>query len=79
MYPHKDEMFTATKYCVFHPMTVSREAVQANVSERCSRLQQEAIDLLQFHWQLVSLDECSTSLTDSRSGIIRSISTRCNI
>ncbi|KAL5592136.1 hypothetical protein FOVSG1_011025 [Fusarium oxysporum f. sp. vasinfectum] len=52
MYPHKDEMFTATKYCVFHPMTVSREAVQANVSERCSRLQQEVIDILQFHWQL---------------------------
>ncbi|KAF5643385.1 uncharacterized protein FTJAE_3185 [Fusarium tjaetaba] len=52
MYPHKDDMFTATKYCVFHPMTVSREAVQANVSERCSRLQQEVIDLLQFHWQL---------------------------
>ncbi|KAF5683464.1 hypothetical protein FCIRC_4407 [Fusarium circinatum] len=52
MYPHKDEMFTATKYCVFHPMTVSREAVQANVSERCNRLQQEVIDLLQFHWQL---------------------------
>ncbi|KAF5648060.1 hypothetical protein F52700_1274 [Fusarium sp. NRRL 52700] len=52
MYPHKDQMFTATKYCVFHPMTVSREAVQANVSERCSRLQQEMIDLLQFHWQL---------------------------
>ncbi|KAG5761210.1 hypothetical protein H9Q72_010686 [Fusarium xylarioides] len=47
-----DEMFTATKYCVFHPMTVSGEAVQANVSERCSRLQQEVIDLLQFHWQL---------------------------
>uniref|UniRef100_A0A0D2Y1N9 NADP-dependent oxidoreductase domain-containing protein n=1 Tax=Fusarium oxysporum (strain Fo5176) TaxID=660025 RepID=A0A0D2Y1N9_FUSOF len=55
MYPHKDEMFTATKYCVFHPMTVSREAVQANVSERCSRLQKEVIDLLQFHWQLFSL------------------------
>ncbi|KAF5579103.1 hypothetical protein FPCIR_11243 [Fusarium pseudocircinatum] len=52
MYPHRDDMFTATKYCVFHPMTVSREAVQANVSERCSRLQQKVIDLLQFHWQL---------------------------
>ncbi|KAF5989150.1 hypothetical protein FBULB1_1115 [Fusarium bulbicola] len=52
MYPHRDAMFTATKYCVFHPMTVSREAVQANVSERCNRLQQEVIDLLQFHWQL---------------------------
>ncbi|KAF5603929.1 uncharacterized protein FSUBG_7027 [Fusarium subglutinans] len=52
MYPHRDAMFTATKYCVFHPMTVSRDAVQANVSERCNRLQQEVIDLLQFHWQL---------------------------
>lgn len=52
LYPHKDDMFTATKYCVFHPMTVSREAVQANVGERCNRLQQEVIDLLQFHWQL---------------------------
>ncbi|KAF5978892.1 hypothetical protein FCOIX_5603 [Fusarium coicis] len=51
-YPHKYDMFTATKYCVFHPMTVSRDAVQANVSERCSRLQQDVIDLLQFHWQL---------------------------
>ncbi|SCV48509.1 related to protein priB [Fusarium fujikuroi] len=52
LYPHKDDMFTATKYCVFHPMTVSREAVQANIGERCNRLQQEVIDLLQFHWQL---------------------------
>ncbi|CVK96171.1 related to protein priB [Fusarium mangiferae] len=52
LYPFKNEMFTATKYCVFHPMTVSREAVQANVSERCNRLQQEVVDLLQFHWQL---------------------------
>ncbi|KAM0513309.1 hypothetical protein ACHAPE_007961 [Trichoderma viride] len=51
LYPHKDAIFTATKYCVFHPMTVSREAVQANVSERCRRLQTEKIDLLQFHWQ----------------------------
>ncbi|KAF7558429.1 hypothetical protein G7046_g5726 [Stylonectria norvegica] len=50
-YPYKDAIFTATKYCVFHPMTVSREAIRANVSERCSRLQQPRIDLLQFHWQ----------------------------
>ncbi|PNP45459.1 hypothetical protein TGAMA5MH_02682 [Trichoderma gamsii] len=51
LYPHKDAIFTATKYCVFHPMAISREAVQANVSERCRRLQTEKIDLLQFHWQ----------------------------
>lgn len=53
LYPHKDAIFTATKYCVFHPMVVSREAVQENVSERCRRLQKEKIDLLQFHWQFV--------------------------
>ncbi|KAM0481997.1 hypothetical protein ACHAPX_003331 [Trichoderma viride] len=51
LYPHKDAIFTATKYCVFHPMAISREAVHANVSERCRRLQTEKIDLLQFHWQ----------------------------
>lgn len=36
-------------------MTVSREAVKANVSERCRRLQTDKIDLLQFHWQFVSV------------------------
>jgi len=35
-------------------MVVTREAVEANVSERCRRLQAEKIDLLQFHWQFVS-------------------------
>ncbi|KAH7129014.1 NADP-dependent oxidoreductase domain-containing protein [Dactylonectria macrodidyma] len=50
-YPHKNAIFAATKYCVFHPMEVSRKAVQDNVSERCNRLQQRKIDLLQFHWQ----------------------------
>jgi hypothetical protein len=61
LYPYKDAIFTATKYCVFHPMVVSREAVQINVGERCRRLQTEKIDLLQFHWQFVSAqgDLCS--------------------
>jgi aryl-alcohol dehydrogenase-like predicted oxidoreductase len=34
-------------------MTVSPDAVQANVAERCQRLQVDQIDLLQFHWQFV--------------------------
>ncbi|KAI0146836.1 aldo/keto reductase [Xylariaceae sp. FL1272] len=50
-YPYKDSVFAATKYCVFHPMTVTREAVKENISERCQRLGSEKIDLLQFHWQ----------------------------
>ncbi|KAL7783255.1 NADP-dependent oxidoreductase domain-containing protein [Trichoderma ceciliae] len=51
LYPHKDAIFMATKYCIFHQMVVSREAVQLNITERCRRLQTEKIDLLQFHWQ----------------------------
>ncbi|EED21239.1 aryl-alcohol dehydrogenase, putative [Talaromyces stipitatus ATCC 10500] len=50
-YPYADKIFTATKYCVFHPSKVSREIVRANVTERCQRLQASKIDLLQFHWQ----------------------------
>ncbi|KAJ0338992.1 hypothetical protein KNSL1_012199 [Colletotrichum chrysophilum] len=50
-YPVKGTTFAGTKYCVFNPMTVTREAVKANVSERCRRLQTDRIDLLQFHWQ----------------------------
>ncbi|KAH7034593.1 aldo/keto reductase [Microdochium trichocladiopsis] len=50
-YPAKGDLFAATKYCVFHPMTLTREAVEANISERCRRLQVDRIDLLQFHWQ----------------------------
>ncbi|CAI6063461.1 unnamed protein product [Clonostachys chloroleuca] len=51
-WPHKDAIFTATKYCVFHAMTsVAREDIQAAVTERCKRLQQKSVDLLQFHWQ----------------------------
>lgn len=53
-WPHKDAIFTATKYCVFHAMTsVTREGIQAAVTERCQRLQQSTVDLLQFHWQHV--------------------------
>ncbi|CAI0641792.1 unnamed protein product [Colletotrichum noveboracense] len=50
-YPVKGATFAGTKYCVFNPMTVTREAVKANISERCRRLQTDRIDLLQFHWQ----------------------------
>ncbi|KAK1979794.1 aldo/keto reductase [Colletotrichum cereale] len=50
-YPFKDATFAATKYCVFNPMKVTRAAVEANITERCRRLQTDKIDLLQFHWQ----------------------------
>ncbi|KAI8713937.1 Aldo-ket-red domain-containing protein [Fusarium sp. LHS14.1] len=74
MYPHKDAIFTATKYCIFHHVDITREAVQANVSERCQRLQQEKIDLLQFHWQFWDdsgyLDALRYLMEDERVGMI---------
>ncbi|KAL3477036.1 NADP-dependent oxidoreductase domain-containing protein [Aspergillus californicus] len=54
---YSDSMFAATKYCIFHPMTVSEAAVHANVSERCRRLNTDRIDLLQFHWQFYNDDQ----------------------
>ncbi|KAJ0426577.1 Aldo/keto reductase [Aspergillus carlsbadensis] len=54
---YSDKMFAATKYCIFHPMTVTEEAVRANVSERCRRLNTDKIDLLQFHWQFYNDDQ----------------------
>ncbi|KAK7422816.1 hypothetical protein QQX98_001378 [Neonectria punicea] len=74
-WPHKDSVFTATKYCVFHAMTsVSREAIQATVTERCQRLQQNVVDLLQFHWQYYEnpqyLDVLAFLSEDDRVGMI---------
>ncbi|KZV87327.1 Aldo/keto reductase [Exidia glandulosa HHB12029] len=44
---------SATKWCVFKPMVVTRQAVEAAVEERLARLRLQAasVDLLQFHWQ----------------------------
>ena len=74
-YPHKQLLFAATKLCVFHRMpTVSPEAMAANVSERCRRLQQPKLDLLQFHWQHYEdssyLDALQYLASDSRVGMI---------
>ncbi|KAJ6002220.1 hypothetical protein N7499_001915 [Penicillium canescens] len=48
---YSDSLFAATKYCVFHPMTVTPEAIRAKIDERCQRLRTDKLDLLQFHWQ----------------------------
>ncbi|KAF7334634.1 Aldo-ket-red domain-containing protein [Mycena venus] len=41
----------ATKYCVFKPIVVSRETVEAAVHQRMERMRTKRVDLLQFHWQ----------------------------
>jgi aryl-alcohol dehydrogenase-like predicted oxidoreductase len=52
LYPYKHKIFAATKICIFQRLAaVSREIMAANVSERCRRLQQTRLDLVQFHWQ----------------------------
>ncbi|KAL1797960.1 hypothetical protein ACET3X_004566 [Alternaria dauci] len=48
---NSDAVFGATKYCVFHKITVTPAVVRANVTERCQRMNADKIDLLQFHWQ----------------------------
>jgi diketogulonate reductase-like aldo/keto reductase len=37
----------ATKWCVFHPIEISREVVEAAVLERTKRMRTERVDLLQ--------------------------------
>ncbi|KAJ7281051.1 NADP-dependent oxidoreductase domain-containing protein [Mycena rebaudengoi] len=41
----------ATKWCVFKPMVISRETVEAVIRQRMDCMRTERIDLLQFHWQ----------------------------
>ncbi|TDZ49731.1 2,5-diketo-D-gluconic acid reductase A [Colletotrichum trifolii] len=73
-YAPKGETFAATKYCVFNPKKVTREAIAANVSERCRRLQSNKIDLLQFHWQFYDdpqyLDALRFLAEDERVGTL---------
>ncbi|RYN27109.1 hypothetical protein AA0119_g3112 [Alternaria tenuissima] len=49
--PKPDAVFGATKYCVFHKITVTPAVISANVTERCQRMSADKVDLLQFHWQ----------------------------
>ncbi|KAJ7511002.1 Aldo keto reductase [Mycena galericulata] len=41
----------ATKWCVFKPIAISQESVEAAVRQRMERMRTERVDLLQFHWQ----------------------------
>ncbi|KAL9710813.1 hypothetical protein Ac2012v2_006351 [Leucoagaricus gongylophorus] len=49
--PDSSQMFIATKWCVFHKCTPTREIVLEAVKGRLRELQTTQIDLLQFHWQ----------------------------
>jgi aryl-alcohol dehydrogenase-like predicted oxidoreductase len=53
-----DDIFCATKWCVFEPTTVTKEVVTANIAQRVKRT--TGVDLLQFHWQDVGLTYTSS-------------------
>ncbi|KAJ7018172.1 Aldo keto reductase, partial [Mycena alexandri] len=46
-----ESVLGATKWCVFKPIVVSEETVEAAVRQRMERMRTERVDLLQFHWQ----------------------------
>ncbi|KAJ7511030.1 NADP-dependent oxidoreductase domain-containing protein [Mycena galericulata] len=46
-----ESVLGATKWCVFKPIEVSKESVEAAVHQRMERMRTERVDLLQFHWQ----------------------------
>ncbi|RDX50104.1 aldo/keto reductase [Lentinus brumalis] len=50
-WPHPEEIFGATKWCVFRTVEPTRAQVEAAVNERRERMKSERVDLLQFHWQ----------------------------
>ncbi|TBU41689.1 aldo/keto reductase [Dichomitus squalens] len=45
------EIFGATKWCVFRTVEPTRALVEEAVDDRLARMQSHRIDLLQFHWQ----------------------------
>ncbi|KAJ7113167.1 Aldo keto reductase [Mycena epipterygia] len=46
-----DSVVGATKWCVFKPIAVTQETVEAAVRQRMERMRSERVDLFQFHWQ----------------------------
>ncbi|KAI0743863.1 Aldo/keto reductase [Daedaleopsis nitida] len=46
-----EEIFGATKWCVFRKVEPTRALVEGAVDERIERMKAQRVDLLQFHWQ----------------------------
>ena len=59
------DLFCATKTCIFNPIVVTKETMAANITQRVTRLKTEKIDLLQFHWQDVSIRTTSRLVPSS--------------
>ncbi|RAL62889.1 hypothetical protein DID88_004730 [Monilinia fructigena] len=46
-----ETIYCATKWAVFEPIKISKEVVDANISERLAAINSTTVELLQFHWQ----------------------------
>ncbi|KAI9647641.1 hypothetical protein NHQ30_004026 [Ciborinia camelliae] len=46
-----ENIYCATKWAVFEPIQVTKEVVDANISERLAAIHSTSVELLQFHWQ----------------------------
>ncbi|KAB8304042.1 hypothetical protein EYC80_005388 [Monilinia laxa] len=46
-----ENIYCATKWAVFEPIQISKEVVDANISERLAAINSTTVELLQFHWQ----------------------------
>ncbi|KAA8573416.1 hypothetical protein EYC84_005002 [Monilinia fructicola] len=46
-----ETIYCATKWAVFEPIQISKEVVDANISERLAAINSTTVELLQFHWQ----------------------------
>ncbi|CAD6457583.1 88330f61-7e73-476a-8972-baaa3f05151c [Sclerotinia trifoliorum] len=46
-----EKIYCATKWAVFEPIKVTKEVVDANISERLAAINSTTVELLQFHWQ----------------------------
>ncbi|TGO52936.1 hypothetical protein BCON_0132g00030 [Botryotinia convoluta] len=46
-----EKIYCATKWAVFEPIQVTKEVVDANISERLTAINSTSVELLQFHWQ----------------------------
>ncbi|PCH43905.1 Aldo/keto reductase [Wolfiporia cocos MD-104 SS10] len=50
-HPNPENIFGATKWCVFRQTDPTRNVVDTAIQERLDRMQTQQLDLLQFHWQ----------------------------
>ncbi|KAJ8070919.1 hypothetical protein OCU04_001278 [Sclerotinia nivalis] len=46
-----EKIYCATKWAVFEPIRVTKDVVNANISERLAAINSTTVELLQFHWQ----------------------------